>query len=296
MEDKNSKYKRYRLRHPERVKKCWNNWYKRNRDKRLEYHKEYRKKNKEKLIQKKREWDMKNRKKILKYRLKYVKDNYEKIRLYYKINKIRIKKRERLKGLDYKIKCIAHYSNNTFKCKFCGEKILEFLTIDHIVPIGRKNRISDIYTKLVKKDFPIGYQILCMNCNFKKSIKNYPRISWRRKYFIEAINHYSFSKNECKCCKSKDSDTLTIDHINGKGNEHIKKEKISSLSYYLVKNKFPKGYRVLCMQCNWSKGRFGYCPHKPNVKSEYYKSLQEVKNIYKVKYGIYNHTKINSSF
>ena len=31
---------------------------------------------------------------------------------------------------------------------------------------------------------------------------------------------------------------------------------------WLRDNNYPKEYRILCMNCNFSIGHFGYCPHK----------------------------------
>jgi len=31
---------------------------------------------------------------------------------------------------------------------------------------------------------------------------------------------------------------------------------------WLKKNNFPKGFQVLCMNCNFAKGKLGKCPHQ----------------------------------
>lgn len=35
-----------------------------------------------------------------------------------------------------------------------------------------------------------------------------------------------------------------------------------NLPLVLKRNKFPKGYRILCHNCNLSKSFYGYCPHQ----------------------------------
>lgn len=30
---------------------------------------------------------------------------------------------------------------------------------------------------------------------------------------------------------------------------------------WLKKNDYPKGFQILCHNCNMSKGFYGYCPH-----------------------------------
>lgn len=54
-------------------------------------------------------------------------------------------------------------------CACCGEKNILFLTVDHINGGGAKHRKSigngHIYRWLKRQGYPIGYQILCFNCN-----------------------------------------------------------------------------------------------------------------------------------
>ena len=57
-------------------------------------------------------------------------------------------------------------------CVCCEEAHLEFLTLDHIMGGGSKHRSSvshwgnDFYRWLKLQDYPPGYRVLCMNCNF----------------------------------------------------------------------------------------------------------------------------------
>jgi hypothetical protein len=54
------------------------------------------------------------------------------------------------------------------RCKCCGESEVKFLSIDHINGGGRKHRDSikgSVYSWIIKNDFPVGFQILCHNCN-----------------------------------------------------------------------------------------------------------------------------------
>jgi hypothetical protein len=80
------------------------------------------------------------------------------------------------------------------------------------------------------------------------------------------LRYYS-DNNEpfCCCCGEKHFEFLAIDHINGGGNKHRKQLGLKSggASFYrwLIKNHFPAGYRVLCVNCNFSLGAYGYCPH-----------------------------------
>lgn len=54
-------------------------------------------------------------------------------------------------------------------CRCCGETNPLFLTVDHLEPIGTKNRYekgqNKIYSYLRQHGYPEGFQILCFNCN-----------------------------------------------------------------------------------------------------------------------------------
>jgi hypothetical protein len=58
---------------------------------------------------------------------------------------------------------------------------------------------------------------------------------------------------------------LTLDHVNGGGNQHRRELNVRGKHFFewLVRHGFPNDppLRVLCMNCNWSLGRLGYCPH-----------------------------------
>ena len=88
----------------------------------------------------------------------------------------------------------------------------------------------------------------------------------RRAYFRElTITHYGGNPPKCNCCGEVERKFLTLDHIKGGGRKHRKEmnNKSGGVHGQLVKNNFPDGYQVLCMNCNW--GKFinnGQCPHK----------------------------------
>jgi len=58
-------------------------------------------------------------------------------------------------------------------CNCCGETMEKFLTIDHVNNDGSNHRKklhqSMLYKWLKQKNFPIGFQVLCWNCNIGKS-------------------------------------------------------------------------------------------------------------------------------
>lgn len=72
----------------------------------------------------------------------------------------------------------------------------------------------------------------------------------------------------CACCGEIEPLFMTIDHINDNGAEHRKelfKGKRNGNGFYLwlKKHNYPKGFRVLCFNCNCGRARNnGVCPHK----------------------------------
>src|SRR3989304_1422744 len=81
----------------------------------------------------------------------------------------------------------------------------------------------------------------------------------RQKRKLRCLIAYSGSPPKCACCGESHIEFLTVDH-NG---QLIDKKHRSGDNLYgwLIKNYFPKGYQVLCMNCNHSLGHYCYCPH-----------------------------------
>jgi len=76
--------------------------------------------------------------------------------------------------------------------------------------------------------------------------------------------HYTAGDIKCACCGEKTFDFLCVDHVNNDGNEH-RKTRGTGLGFYawIIRNNFPGGLQILCMNCNWGKVRNGgMCPHK----------------------------------
>lgn len=102
--------------------------------------------------------------------------NQEYLKEYYLKNRERNIKRSINYREEKKKLCLIHYSGNPPKCACCGEKIYEFLTIDHINGDGAQHRKkikgsgSKIYYWLVQNNYPKGFQVLCMNCNWASRI------------------------------------------------------------------------------------------------------------------------------
>jgi hypothetical protein len=66
---------------------------------------------------------------------------------------------------------------------------------------------------------------------------------------------------ECVCCGETERGFLTIDHIQGGGTYHRKT--IGAAFYeWLIRNRYPDDFRILCMNCNWARRFSGICPHE----------------------------------
>lgn len=78
----------------------------------------------------------------------------------------------------------------------------------------------------------------------------------------DVLEHYSNGTLKCRCCGENIYAFLTIDHINGDGQKH-RKEIRARIHSWLRRNHYPKGYQVLCFNCNCGRSvNHGICPHK----------------------------------
>ncbi len=81
---------------------------------------------------------------------------------------------------------------------------------------------------------------------------------------MAALVRYSGPVPCCACCREANLEFLQIDHINGGGTAHIKELFRQGMTFYrwLHGEGYPEGFRVLCSNCNFSLGHYGYCPHE----------------------------------
>ena len=181
--------------------------------------------------------------------------------------------------LALKLETFRKYSNeNTPLCKICKEYDLVFLTLDHIRGRNAEGHSTSfsgdkLWRYLRREKFPIGYQVLCWNCNVLKyrdepidHSSKYKAI-WAKNNNIkiknQALSHYSNGNIACKCCGFDNILALGLDHISGKkAHGHSKRMTSSRLYNHLIKEKFPSGYQVFCYNCNGAKGQNPTCPHQ----------------------------------
>ncbi len=75
----------------------------------------------------------------------------------------------------------------------------------------------------------------------------------------QVFDHYGW---QCACCGS--ADRISIDHVNGGGQEHRQELNLAGgnarqVYAWLIKNGFPGGFQTLCLPCNQSKGPRSGC-------------------------------------
>lgn len=97
-------------------------------------------------------------------------------RAWYQANKEKHHAIVRAENQRLKREVLTHYAEGILACACCAVTELEFLTIDHIHGGGSKHHREikgHLYRWLKKNNFPEGYRVLCMNCNFALGHFNY---------------------------------------------------------------------------------------------------------------------------
>ena len=118
-----------------------------NKNKRRLYNKDYSQRNKERIALRNREWELHNR------------------------ERRRLTSRKSLRKL--RIEVLTYYGNGRLACIKCGFEDERTLSVDHIVarkhhPEQGGSTGTSLYRWLRSQGYPLGYQTLCMNCNWIK--------------------------------------------------------------------------------------------------------------------------------
>ena len=104
-------------------------------------------------------------------------------------------------------------------------------------------------------NFSYGHRV-CKTC-LNEQVKLRLRI--RR---IEVLSHYSGGVPKCWCCGETEDKFLCINHTNGGGSKHRKEGSVRNIYFWLIKNGLPKGFDVLCHNCNMAYAFYKECPHR----------------------------------
>ena len=99
---------------------------------------------------------------------------------------------------------------------------------------------------------------------WKSSAKEYQREYARQyaaKFRQQVLNVYG---HKCACCGESRQEFLQVDHANNDGKQHRELTGGGHTFYkWVVRKGCPRdGFRLLCCNCNFSRGRYGYCPHE----------------------------------
>jgi len=131
------------------------------------------------ILQESKNWYTASRKKSV----YWCNDCYNKYRRHWRKNnpdKARIKDRKRSISRRFeryieKIIVYQVYSRGKMTCDMCGESDLDVLSVDHIKGGGAIHRKelngTHIERWIIKNNFPVGYRILCRNCNWRERLK-----------------------------------------------------------------------------------------------------------------------------
>lgn len=153
--------------------------------------------------------------------------------------------RNRRKLLSKRIcpKCWRGKTNGTSLCEICR--------------LHHKNKQDEAFKNgICVRCFsnPIYRKRSCKTCIDKQLLSN------KR---IKDAAYNAYGGYICSCCKEKELSFLSIDHIENDGKLLRKTQGTGTALYrWLVRNNFPKGYQILCMNCQFGKSKYGICPHK----------------------------------
>lgn len=215
------------------------------------------------------------------YRLGHVEEIKEQERGYRLRCREKIKERVQRHTATVKWEVLTHYSVGVSPtCARCGETDIDCLVLDHVDGHGAERRRQrggwEGYIYLRARGYPIGFQVLCMNCNILKAVQGLKctveerhrvgRASrrctlvreQRRKTKVEVLTRYGDGELACVCCGEEHLDCLTIDHVNGNGAEHRRVIGViggTRFYYWLKREGYPEGYQTLCFNDQMKKER-----------------------------------------
>ncbi len=230
-------------------------------------------------------WYIKNKDRVLQSRVTYRAENPDRIRetlrAWYERKRrdpefvLLMKTRGRLYRESLRFVAISLLGG---MCVMCGESEIDFLVVDHVNNDGAEHRrelrslgkgtSSSVYAEIRDGTPSREYQLLCWNCNYKKKPKT--RYASSRHRLIDSERAYKsrlkdavFEKlgPSCSCCGTEDKEILTVDHVNGGGGAHRKRQSRLEILREIRDSADTSEYQILCWNCNCSKGLYGSCPH-----------------------------------
>ena len=153
------------------------------------------------------------------------------------------------------------------KCVKCGElKVLDYFPRCDSCSDGRRNVCKSCRTSQKMKNYYKNHsRNIELNRKYRAQDPKKMR-RYRRKIKLEVMTHYCHGELPfCKICGFDDIRALCIDHVNGHGAEHRRALTSNDLNklprdgggfntyLWLRRNDYPKGFQVLCFNCNQIK-------------------------------------------
>ncbi len=132
---------------------------------------------------------------------------------------------------------------------------------------GKNKPVSEYYRRSSIKS---GFRSACKVCAGRQSSdyirRNRDAVNARKRKYNRKLREAALKAygNLCQCCGEAHKEFLAIDHVNGGGRAHRKSYRDAGnyIFLWLRQRKYPKGFQVLCHNCNMAKGFYGECPHK----------------------------------
>lgn len=81
---------------------------------------------------------------------------------------------------------------------------------------------------------------------------------YRRNLKARLIEKYG---GKCACCGDTHFEFLSLDHKNNDGAEDRRKNGCDRARQLAIQKEIDDNFQLLCMNCNFAKGKYGECPH-----------------------------------
>ena len=165
-------------------------------------------------------------------------------------------------------------------CKRCGHEknIADFHKTDKYKEWYRKE-CKDCRNEFHKEYREFGKQTILAKVRVSSQKAIDATIAWQRKHpekhnkwnieYRARLRHetiMAYGGYKCVCCGETEPLFLTLDHIHNDGakwREFHKDHRGAQLFKWLKQNNWPKGFQILCLNCNQGKYRNkGICPHQ----------------------------------
>lgn len=87
--------------------------------------------------------------------------------------------------------------------------------------------------------------------------------NWRYRLRVQLLETYG---GKCACCGEEYVEFLTLDHVYGGGCKERRKTDMRTTWLHAIKIYGNGEFQLLCMNCNWAKGKYGNCPHQQQLR------------------------------